>query len=52
MDCEEHYNDQLKSQFSFIVPLIIELSYIFTLLVNIGVIVNEKTTKMKVRPRN
>jgi hypothetical protein len=47
-NCQEHNQDDLKSEFSFMVPLIIEFSFMFTLLINVGNIVTEKQTKMKV----
>nr|QUF59431.1 ATP-binding cassette transporter Abca3-like3 [Brachionus angularis] len=47
IDCPEYFNDELKSSFGFIIPLIIEISFMFTLLINIGIIVREKQTKMK-----
>jgi hypothetical protein len=48
-DCPGYYNDELKASFGFIVPLIIQLSFLFTLLINLGEIVSEKRSKMRVR---
>ena len=48
IDCPGYNNDDLKSQFGFLVPIIIEIAYMFTLLINIGNIVAEKQSKMKV----
>ena len=45
-NCDEHYIDELKSEFNFLVPLLIEIAFMFTLLANVGIIVNEKKTKM------
>jgi hypothetical protein len=51
-DCLDYYRDELKGSFNFIIPLIIEIAFMFTLLINIGNIVNEKQTKMKVTLNN
>jgi hypothetical protein len=48
MDCPSFYIDELKDTFTFLTPLIIIISYMFTLLMNIGNICTEKQTKMKV----
>ncbi len=40
-------NDILKTRFLFFVTLLIQFTYVFTLIVNIGNIVLEKQTKMK-----
>jgi hypothetical protein len=46
--CPEYKNDILKSRFSFFITILIQFAYIFTLIVNIGNIIIEKETKMKV----
>jgi len=48
-DCPEYYKDEMKSSFSFINALIIEIAFLFTLLMNVGNMVLEKQTKMKVK---
>lgn len=48
-DCPEYYKDEIKSSFSFINALIIEIAFLFTLLMNVGNMVLEKQTKMKVK---
>lgn len=47
-DCPPFHRDELKSSFGFLPPLIIEIGFMFTLLINLGYIVREKQNKMKV----
>lgn len=42
-----HSIDYLKSIFSFLVPILISLSYLVTFIVNVSNIIIEKETKMK-----
>jgi hypothetical protein len=51
-DCPEYYKDEMKSSFSFINALIIEIAFLFTLLMNVGNMVLEKQTKMKVKKKS
>nr|UOU03316.1 ATP-binding cassette subfamily A3-like 3 [Brachionus rubens] len=44
--CLEYFNDELKASFGFLIPLIIQISFMFTLVKNLGQIVREKQTKM------
>ena len=46
-DCPSYHRDDLKSSFNFIIPLIIELAFMFTLVINVGNIVTERHSKMK-----
>jgi hypothetical protein len=46
--CLEYENDIFKSRFSFFPLILICLAYIFTLIVNLGNIITEKQSKMKV----
>ena len=47
-DCPSYHRDDLKSTFNFIIPLIIQIAFMFTLIINVGNIVYERQTKMKV----
>ncbi|CAF0946948.1 unnamed protein product [Brachionus calyciflorus] len=46
LGCPSYYSDELKSSFGFLIPLIIQIAFMFTLINNIGHIVREKHTKM------
>lgn len=47
-NCPSYVTDNLKSRFGFFTPLVIQLAFMITLLVNVGNVVVEKETKMKV----
>ncbi|RNA01714.1 ATP-binding cassette sub-family A member 3 [Brachionus plicatilis] len=44
--CPGYLNDELKSSFSFLIPLVIQLGFLVPLINTIGQIVREKQTKM------
>nr|QNH67862.1 ATP-binding cassette transporter subfamily A member 3-like protein X3 [Brachionus rotundiformis] len=44
--CSGYLNDELKSSFGFLIPLLIQLGYLIPLINTIGQIVREKQTKM------
>lgn len=48
-DCPTSDIDILKNRFSFFLTILIEAAYVFTLIVNLGYIIVEKETKMKVK---
>ena len=47
-DCVGFKRDELKARFAFFPPIIIDVAFLFTLIVTIGKIIAEKETKMKV----
>ena len=47
-NCPAYNADVLKSRFNFFFIILIEFAYVFTLIVNLGNIIVEKETKMKV----
>ena len=52
MNCPSYYIDELRDTFWFLTPLVIMIAYLFTILMNIGIICAEKETKMKVTKKN
>nr|QUF59430.1 ATP-binding cassette transporter Abca3-like2 [Brachionus angularis] len=46
-DCPEYDNDIFKTRFSFFPLIIVQIAFLFTLIVNLGNIIVEKQTKMK-----
>ena len=48
-NCPGYNDDPLKSVFSFFPMMLIEFAFIFTLIVNLGSMVNEKQSKMRVK---
>ena len=46
--CPESSIDVFKTRFSFFVAILLQFTYVFTLVVNIGNLIVEKQTKMKV----
>ena len=48
MNCPTYDNDIFKSRFSFFPLVIIQIAYLFTLIVTLGNIIVEKQSKMKV----
>ena len=48
LNCPQYDNDVFKANFSFFTLILIEMSFIFTLIVNLGSMIAEKQTKMKV----
>jgi hypothetical protein len=47
-DCAGFVQDDMISTFAFFYPIIISMSYLFTMLATMGHIVQERATKMKV----
>ena len=47
-NCPASDFDILKKQFSFFIIILIQFAYVFTLIVNLGYMITEKQTKMKV----
>lgn len=47
LNCPKHSIDELKSTFSFLTGVIIEISFIFTLISSLTYMVGEKQSKMK-----
>lgn len=45
--CQSYYRDEIKARFGFFFSIIIAITFIFTLIVNIGNMIVEKETKMK-----
>jgi hypothetical protein len=48
LDCPDFTRDEFKASFGFIPPLIIQISFIISLLINLGYVVDEKQSKIKV----
>lgn len=46
--CRGYDDDIFKSRFSFFPLVIIQIAFLFTTIVTLGSIINEKQTKMKV----
>jgi hypothetical protein len=49
MNCATYNENYLKTWFSFLIPLIICVSFLVTFLLNVSSIIIEKETKVKVR---
>jgi hypothetical protein len=47
LPCQAYTEDQLNSLFTFFITIIINVAFLFTILVNINKIIDEKLTKMK-----
>jgi ATP-binding cassette subfamily A (ABC1) protein 3 len=47
LPCQAYVEDQLSSLFTFFITIIINVAFLFTILVNINKIIDEKNTKMK-----
>ena len=47
-NCDGYDDDGLRSSFAFFPYIIIAIAYLFTLVVNLGQIIEEKESKMKV----
>ena len=49
LNCPGYNNDIFKARFSFFLVILIEFAFVFSLVVNLGYIVVEKQSKMKVK---
>ena len=47
LPCQSYVEDELKATFAFFIPIIINIAFLFTFLINVNNIIVEKQSKMK-----